>query len=317
MAKGIKGITVEIGGNTGPLDKALEDVNKRSRSLQVELRQIERLLKFDPTNTELLAQKQTILSKSVETTEEKLKALKNAQVQVQAQFEKGEIAEEQYRAFQREIVKTENELNTIKSTLDVATRNLKEFGDNNGVAKQEAEKLEKALKEQKNALEAEKEALKNAQEEQKRHAEAVKQATEEIEKQKEELKETAKNIGTSIFAIGAATLAGATYAVKLSDDFDKAFNTLITKTGASKEEFDSLNTSMENVYKNNFGESIEDVAQSMATVKINTNLAGTELEKATERALLLRDTFEFEVNESTRTAKMLMDQFGVIFRRSI
>ena len=128
MAKGIKGITVEIGGNTGPLDKALEDVNKRSRSLQVELRQIERLLKFDPTNTELLAQKQTILSKSVETTEEKLKALKNAQVQVQAQFEKGEIAEEQYRAFQREIVKTENELNTIKSTLDVATRNLKEIG---------------------------------------------------------------------------------------------------------------------------------------------------------------------------------------------
>lgn len=311
MAKGIKGITVEIGGNTGPLDKALEDVNKRSRSLQVELRQVERLLKFDPTNTELLAQKQTILSKSIETTEEKLKALKNAQVQVQAQFEKGEIAEEQYRAFQREIVKTENELNTIKSTLDVATRNLKEFGDNNGVAKQEAEKLEKALKEQKNALEAEKEALKNAKEEQKRHAEAVKQATEEIEKQKEELKETAKNIGTSIFAIGAATLAGATYAVKLSDDFDKAFNTLITKTGASKEEFDSLNTSMENVYKNNFGESIEDVAQSMATVKINTNLAGTELEKATERALLLRDTFEFEVNESTRTAKMLMDQFGV------
>lgn len=125
------------------------------------------------------------------------------------------------------------------------------------------------------------------------------------------MKETAKNIGTSIFAIGAATLAGATYAVKLSDDFDKAFNSLITKTGASKEEFDSLNTSMENVYKNNFGESIEDVAQSMATVKINTNLAGTELEKATERALLLRDTFEFEVNESTRTAKMLMDQFGV------
>ena len=311
MAKGIKGITVEIGGDTGPLDKALNDVNKRSRSLQVELRQVERLLKFDPTNTELLAQKQTLLSKSVETTEEKLNALKTAQSQVQAQFEKGEIAEEQYRAFQREIAKTENELKTMKSTLDIATRNLKEFGDNNGVAKQEAEKLSKSIEETKSALEAEKKALKEAEEAQKKHTKEVNDAKKELEDYKEKIIDKSKTIGKSLLAVDGAVLASAGYALKLSDDFDKAFNTLITKTGASKEEFDSLNTSMENVYKNNFGESIEDVAQSMATVKVNTNLAGAELEKATERALLLRDTFEFEVNESTRSAKMLMEQFGV------
>lgn len=68
---------------------------------------------------------------------------------------------------------------------------------------------------------------------------------------------------------------------------------------------------MENVYVNNFGESIEDVASSMAIVKNNTKLAGDELQIATERAILLRDTFEFDVNESTRSAKMLMDQFGL------
>ncbi|WP_286149577.1 MULTISPECIES: phage tail tape measure protein [Bacillota] len=311
MAKGIKGITVEIGGDTGPLDKALSDVNKRSRSLQVELRQVERLLKFDPTNTELLAQKQTLLSKSVETTEEKLNALKTAQDQVQAQFEKGDIGEEQYRAFQREVAKTENELKNMKSSLEVATRNLNEFGDNNGVAKQEAEKLSKSIEETKRALESEKKALKEAEEAQKKHTKEVNDAKKELEDYKEKIIDKSKTVGKSLLAVDGAVLASAGYALKLSDDFDKAFNTLITKTGASKEEFDSLNTSMENVYKNNFGESIEDVAQSMAIVKINTNLAGAELEKATERALLLRDTFEFDVNESTRTAKMLMEQFGI------
>ncbi|MBO3443415.1 phage tail tape measure protein [Clostridium sp. CCUG 7971] len=311
MAKGIKGITVEIGGDTGPLDKALGDVNKNSRSLQVELRQVEKLLKLDPTNTELLAQKQELLSQSVGTTEEKLNALKAAQVQVKEQFENGDIGEEQYRAFQREIIKTENELSNIKGSLQTATRNLEEFGDNHGVAKDEAEKLSRAVEEQNNALDAEKEALKQAEREQREHADAVRQSTEELEKQKEELLSTAKNIGAGMVAVGSGAITIATYATKLNTDFDKAFNTLITKTGASKDEFDSLNEAMENVYKNNFGESIEDVAQSMATVKVNTNLAGNELELATERALLLRDTFEFDVNESTRTAKMMMEQFGL------
>lgn len=311
MAKGIKGITVEIGGDTAPLDKALGDVNKRSRSLQVELRQVEKLLKLDPTNTELLAQKQELLGKSINSTEEKLNSLRAAQAQVQAQFEKGDIGEEQYREFQRELIKTEQELNNIKDSYKVATRNLEEFGDNNGVAKEEAEKLSRTIEEQNKALEEEKEALKRAEQEQKEHAEAVKKSTEELETQKDELLDSAKVIGAGVLAVGAATATGAGYALKLSTEFDKAFNTLITRTGASKDEFDSLNTSMENIYKNNFGESIEDVAQSMGTVKVTTNLAGKELEKATENALLLRDTFEFEVNESTRAAKMLMDQFGL------
>ena len=111
MAKNLKGITIDIGGNTEPLEESLSSVNKTSRSLQVELRQVEKLLKLDPTNTELLVQKQNLLADSISATSEKLEALKAAEAQVQAQFERGEIAEEQYRAFQREIIKTENELN--------------------------------------------------------------------------------------------------------------------------------------------------------------------------------------------------------------
>ncbi len=325
MAKKIKGITVEVGGDTAPLDKALGNVNKKSRSLQVELRQVEKLLKLDPTNTELLVQKQELLSKSVGTTEEKLNALKAAQIQVQKQFENGDIGEEQYRSFQRELIKTENELKNIKNSLSIATRNLDEFGDNNGVAKEEAKKLKDEIERKNKALAEEKEALKQAEKQQKENievlkqaekaqkekAEAIKKSNEELEKQKDELLDTSKNIALGTLAVGGSALAVAGYSLTLSNSFDKAFNTLITKTGASKNEFDSLNEAMENVYKNNFGESIEDVAESMAIVKVNTNLAGKELELATERALLLRDTFEFDVNESTRTAKMMMEQFGL------
>jgi len=117
MAGKIKGITIEIGGDTQKLNKALEDVNKKTRDVQSELRQVERLLKLDPKNTELLAQKQKLLADAVENSREKLDRLKTAQEQVNEQFKKGEISEEQYRAFQREVVKAEQELEKFEKQL--------------------------------------------------------------------------------------------------------------------------------------------------------------------------------------------------------
>lgn len=113
----IKGITIDIDGNTKGLDKALSGVNKEARGVQTELRDVEKLLKLDPHNTELVAQKQALLAKAVSTTEEKLNQLKTAESEVNAQFQKGEIGEEQYRAFQREIASTEGELSKYKSQL--------------------------------------------------------------------------------------------------------------------------------------------------------------------------------------------------------
>lgn len=132
----IAGITIEISGDTQPLNKALTGVNKTSRDLQSELRQVDRLLKLDPKNTELLAQKQKLLTESVKNTSEKLNTLKETQKQVNEQFAKGEISEEQYRAFQREIIKTEEELKKLEGQLeqvndkwkDTAER-IGEFGD--------------------------------------------------------------------------------------------------------------------------------------------------------------------------------------------
>jgi phage-related minor tail protein len=115
--KRIKGITIEIGGETTGLQKALSEVNKKSSSLTQELKDVERLLKFNPENVEALAQKQRLLSEQVEVTSNKLKQLKDAEEQVQAQFKKGDISEQQYRSFRREIEFTEGSLGKLKSSL--------------------------------------------------------------------------------------------------------------------------------------------------------------------------------------------------------
>jgi phage-related minor tail protein len=279
----IRGITVEIGGNTTKLDKALGESQKKSRSLQTELREVTKLLKFDPTNTELLAQKQEILTSAISETGEKLKILEEAQAQVAAQFERGEIGEEQYRAFQRELMQTEKDLNDLRSELASTETALKNVANGTDTAEKHTDE----------------------------YRDSVEKAKEELSEFKEKAEETFEAFKTGAGILGGAAVATGGYALKLSTDFDKAFNTLVTRTGASADEMDSLNESMERVYANNFGDSIEDVANSMATVKVNTKLSGDELQNATERALLLRDTFEFDVNESTRTAKMLMDQYGM------
>ncbi|WP_010278794.1 phage tail tape measure protein [Paenibacillus senegalensis] len=117
MAETIRGINVVIGAETTGLSKALSDVDKKSRDIQKELRQVEKLLKLDPSNTELLAQKQQLLADAVQQTQERLNRLRDAQEQVNKQFEKGEISEGQYRAFQRELIDTENKLKTLQGQL--------------------------------------------------------------------------------------------------------------------------------------------------------------------------------------------------------
>lgn len=110
MADRIKGITIEIGGDTTALSKALSGVNKEISTTQKQLRDVERLLKLDPGNVTLLEQKQRLLADSVEQTKQKLDSLKNAEKQVQQQFAQGKVSQAQYDALQREIVATEAEL---------------------------------------------------------------------------------------------------------------------------------------------------------------------------------------------------------------
>lgn len=115
MANRIKGITVEIGGDTTGLSKALSGVNKEIRDTQTQLNDVNRLLKLDPGNTELLRQKYELLNQSVESTEKKLEILKQAEKQVQDQFKRGQVSEAQYNSLKREIIATESSLKKTKS----------------------------------------------------------------------------------------------------------------------------------------------------------------------------------------------------------
>ncbi len=111
----IQGITVEIGGDTTKLTAALKGVNTEIRSTQSQLRDVEKLLKLDPGNTELLAQKHRLLGEAVAETKEKLAQLKEASRQANEQLEKGAITQDQYDGLQREIIETEERLKSLET----------------------------------------------------------------------------------------------------------------------------------------------------------------------------------------------------------
>ena len=276
MANNIKGITIEIGGDTTKLDKALGGVNKQVRNTQAELREVNKLLKMDPTNTEALTQKQNLLKDAISETKEKLDILKTAESQVQEQFKKGEVSEAQYRALKREVEKTSLELADLEEAAKQTDTAIAQLG-------KKAELSGKDL-------------------------EDAKEKAASLDEKLDGLTDAAKNAAT---ALGAGFVAAATYATKFETDCDQALNTVITQTGAADAEVEGLEETLLNIYKNNFGEDINDIATAMSAVKQQTGLADEELQKTTETALLMRDTFDIDVNEGIRGVNAMMKQFGI------
>lgn len=142
MSSRIKGITIEIGGDTTNLQSALKDVEKKSAGVNKELRDTERLLKLDPGNVELIRQKQDLLSKSIENTKEKLDKLKTAREQMQVAFDKGKVSEETFNKLKREIVATETELEKFNKQLNAMSKNERLLGG----LKKELKEIDGALK---------------------------------------------------------------------------------------------------------------------------------------------------------------------------
>lgn len=141
MANKIKGLTVEIGGDTTNLGKALENVNKKSRDLSSELGDINRLLKLDPGNMDLLAQKQNVLNDALTNTKKKLDTLKEAEQQVQKQFERGEVSEAQVRELRREIIATENKMGGYEKAIKETNDALNGHADSSDKAEKSAGNL--------------------------------------------------------------------------------------------------------------------------------------------------------------------------------
>ena len=124
----IRGITVEIGGDTTKLQTALKGVNTEIRNTQSQLRDVEKLLKLDPGNTELIAQKHRLLAQAVSETREKLETLKTAQQQADEALRNGTISQQQYDGLQREIVETEQELRRLEQQAEQSATALQKIG---------------------------------------------------------------------------------------------------------------------------------------------------------------------------------------------
>ena len=135
----IKGLTVEIGGSTTGLEKALGKVNKSVSSSQAKLRDLNKLLKLDPHNTELLSQKQRTLKDAISATKDKLEVLKKAQKDAEEQLKNGDIGQDQYDALSREIIECEQALkalnkeaknvpSALQANLQAASEGIKDVG---------------------------------------------------------------------------------------------------------------------------------------------------------------------------------------------
>lgn len=286
--KKIKGLTVQIGADTSNFNKAMEESNKKSRSLKSELSEVERLLKLDPTNVELVAQKQKILTEQVEESSKRLDILKQAQDEVNQKFKSGEIGEETYRNFQREVIKAENDLQKQKEALD----KVKKSADNTDTALSDASK------------EAENLGKKDMSE--------TKKELDDVKQSASDLKDVFKDTIAEASAVGGTLVAGAATAIGSANDNVKATNNLQALTGLSSDEVKEYKELIESVYKNNFGEDQENVAEAIALIKQNLNdLDDTKLQDVVENLFTLEDTFGFDYTETLRAAKMLTDQFGI------
>lgn len=270
MAGGnIKGITIEIGGETSGLQNALKGVNDTSRNLQGELKNVEKLLKFDPTNAELLAQKQTLLTEAVENTKNKLDTLKEAERQVQQQFENGEVSAEQYRNLQREIISTQQNL----ERLETAAQNV-----GNGLG-DGASELSGDLDNAGDSAATFGDVLK---------ANVIGQA----------VVDGVKALGDAIKDIATQT--------------DAATGMVQAKLGVTKEDAEKLTEVAKNVWKNGFGEDITDVTNNLATVRQYLgDMSDEEMQGVLENAYTISDVFGADVNESVKSVKTMMENFGI------
>lgn len=146
MAGNIKGITIEIDGNTTKFDRAIKDSNKEVNSLNKELKNIDSSLKFNPGNVELLSQKQELLKQKTQAAKEKLDALKAAQADVEKQFASGEIDQGQYNKFKQEVIKAESQVKTFNGQLKETQKELKGLQGFQGAMNKVGDGFEKAGK---------------------------------------------------------------------------------------------------------------------------------------------------------------------------
>lgn len=274
MAKKISGITIAIGADTTGVTNGLKDIGKQSNSVNSELRDVERLLKLNPNNVELVAQKQQLLSKQVELTTKKLDGLKGAQTDVERQFKSGDIGEEQYRAFQREVVATEGRLDHYKQSL-------KDVESSSGEAGNATKGLGGKFDELGQSVEDVGEAVKGG---------VLMEAADHLSVVGDKLKEFS----------GSAQEA--------FSDVDEGMDKITTTTGKASDEF---KTQFDNIISSMAVDSFEDVGSALGTLSAQFDMSGDTLEKNSKLALQYANINDTDVKTSIESAKSAIEAYGL------
>lgn len=304
MASTIKGITVKIAGDTIDLQKSLKAVQSSSSSLQRELTAINKQLKFDPENTVLLAQKQEVLKEQIDKSQSALSQLLDVQDQVEEQAKNGEISTEQYRAYQREVEKAKSKLETFKKQLAETEEKANEI--NLESARTEMSKTETSVDKAGDSFKGFETKSNNTDLSKiKKEMDGVKSSADEL---RSAVGDALKEATATATAVGGAV----TGAIASANGEQKALNSLQAQTGLTAEEMTKYKDVLEDVYKGNFGESQEEVANVLALIKQTTNETNpSKLKDMTENLFTLRDTYDYDFVETLRAVNMLMEQFGV------
>lgn len=338
MAGNIKGITVEIGGDTSKLGKAIESSEKQTRDLQKELKQVNTALKFNPNSIELITQKQKILTDQIEATKDKLNTLKEAEAQVEAQFNAGEIGEEQFRAFQREIIETESKLKTYTSqleetgkkasALDELTETIKDqekavdelkdeyknavlmYGENSD----EANKLAKEIDELSSELNENKSKMAEANS----AADKLDHSLEEVEDSSDKatggftvMKGALANLvaqGIQLAITGLKNLASA--ALDAYKEFDEGQDNMIKATGATGEAAEKLTESYKNVSKSVVGD-LGAIGSALGEVNTRFGWTGKELEDATVQFMKFSEITGVDATQAVQLVSRAMENAGI------
>lgn len=269
-SKKIKGITIQYEGDTTKLETALSSVEKKGRNARAEMSEVNRALKEAPDSAVLWQQKQELLNKTLESSKEKLKLLEDAQEQVTRQFEKGDIGEEQYRAFERELEKAKADTEKLGEQVTDTEKHINELGG-------EAEKTSGDLDKMGNTAESSSEGF-----------------------------TVLKGAVAQLAADGFEKLM--TSAKEAWEEIDEGYDTIIKKTGATDAQLEEMQRTADKVFTS-IPVEMSDTGTAVGEINTRFAATGDELESLTAYFLKYAEVNDTQVAGSVRNVAGIMKAF--------
>lgn len=269
--KKIAGLTVEIGGNTTKLGKALSGVDSKARATSSELREVNNALKKAPESVELWNQKQKLLTQAIENSREKLAKLEEVQKDIQRQYDNGDIGEDAYRAYQREIEKTKGELEGFEKQLEKTNEDMKEAG---------------------------------------KQADETGDSLEAAGDKAEESGGKFPGMAAAAVAAAAVITKAASECYEAWQEVDEGYDTIVTKTGATGAALEDLQGVADNIFTS-LPVEMSDVGNAVGEVNTRFQLTGDALEGLSSKFLKYADINSTDVVGSIDNVSGIMKAFGL------